>query len=138
VSDSFRGSTGIAIYRVHLLGDPEVSDAGVSHREAGHRALLPWNRVEHAMAAEVGEPQGVRTVVFDLLVRDADGWVAYRLDADPGEDAMYLAQDIEQRLRSGCSSASLKSLATDGIPSRWYPDLDGFEEEAIRLLGGCD
>jgi hypothetical protein len=135
--DFFPGSSGIAIYRVHLLGDPELSAAGVSHREAERRTLLPWSRVEHAMAAEIGEPEGVRTVVFDLVVRESDGWLAYRLDAEPGEGAMRLAQDIERSLRDGCSSGSLKSLATDGIPTRWYPDLDGFEEEAIRLLGGC-
>jgi hypothetical protein len=138
MSDSFQGSSGSANYRVHLLGDPEVSAAGVSHREGGYRTLLPWSRVEHAIAAEVGEPEGVRTIVFDLVVRESGGWLAYRLDAEPGEDAMLLAQGIEHSLRAGCSSASLKSLATDGIPTRWYPDLDGFEEESIRLLKGCD
>ena len=50
---------------------------------------------------------------------------------------MKLAQGIARSLRAGCSSASLKSLATDGISSRWYPDLDDFELEAIRLLEGC-
>jgi len=93
--------------------------------------------VEHAIAAEVGEPEGVRTTVFDLVVRENGGWLAYRLDAEPGEDAMDLAQGIARSLPAGCSSASLKSLATDGIPGRWYPDLDDFEQEAIRLLEGC-
>ncbi len=134
----FQGSTGSATYRVHLLDDPEVCAAGVAHREADRRTLLPWSRVEHAIAAEVGEPQGVRTIVFDLVVRESDHWLAYRLDAEPGEHAMNLARGVQRSLRAGCSSASLKSLATDGIPSRWYPDLDGFEEATIRLLEGRD
>jgi len=137
MSDAFRGSTGNAHYRVHLLGDPELCAAGVAHRKGGRRTLLPWSRVEHAIAAEVGEPQGVRTTIFDLVVSKSGGWLAHRLDAEPGEDAMHLARGIAQSLRAGCSSASLKSLATDGIPARWYPDLDGFEREAIRLLEGC-
>lgn len=136
MSDSFRGSMGSTNYRVYLLGDPEICAAGVTHREAGRRTLLPWSRVEHAIAAEVGEPEGVRTTVFDLVVRESGGWLAYRLDAEPGEDAMNLAEGIARSLRAGCSSTSLKSLATDGIPTRWYPDLDGFEQEAIRLLEG--
>ena len=138
MSHSFQGSTGSASYRVQLLGDPELRAAGVTHREADRRTLLPWSRVEHAIAAEVGEPQGVRTIVFDLVVRESGHWLAYRFDAEPGEDAMNLARGIQRSLPAGCSSASLKSLATDGIPSRWYPDLDEFEEEAIRLLEGRD
>jgi hypothetical protein len=137
MSDALQGSTGSAHYRVHLLGDPEVCAAGVTHRKEGHRTLLPWSRVEHAIAAEVGEPEGVRTIVLDLVVRESGGWLAYRLDAEPGEDAMKLAQDIARSLRASCPSASLKSLATDGIPTRWYPDLDGFEQEVLQLLEGC-
>jgi hypothetical protein len=136
MSDSFQSPIGSAAYRVHLLGDPEVCAGGVSHREAGRRPLLPWSRVRHAIAAEVGEPEGVRTIVFDLVVRESGGWVAYRLDAEPGEAAMELAQNIERSLGAGCASASLKSLATDGIPTRWFPDLESFEEEAVRLLEG--
>ena len=137
MSDSCHGATGSANYRVYLLGDPEVCAAGVTHRKAGRRTLLPWSRVEHAIAAQIGEPEGVCTTVFDLVVRENGSWLAYRLAAEPGEDAMNLAQGIAQSLRAGCSSASLKSLATDGIPTRWYPDLDDFEQEVIRLLEGC-
>jgi hypothetical protein len=137
MSDALQGSTGSARYRVHLLGDPEVCAAGVTHRKGDRRTLLPWSRVEHAIAAEIGEPEGVRTTVFDLVVRESGGWLAYRLDAEPGEDAISLAQDIARSLRAGCPSTSLKSLATDGIPTRRYPDLVSFEQEAIRLLEGC-
>ena len=49
-------------------------------------------RILHALAAEVGEPEGVRTVVFDLLVeRKATGCVVCRFDADPGPEAKALA-----------------------------------------------
>jgi hypothetical protein len=50
------------------------------------RALLRWADVLGAVAAEVGEPEGVRTIVFDLLARASrGGLVAVRLDAEPGE-----------------------------------------------------
>jgi hypothetical protein len=137
MSDAFQGSTGSAHYRVHLLGDPQVCATGVTHRNGDRRTLLPWSRVEHAIAAEVGEPEGVRTTVFELVVRESGGWLAYRLEAEPGEVAMNLARGIARSLRAGCPSASLKSLATDGIPTRRYPDLDGFEQEVIRLLEEC-
>jgi hypothetical protein len=83
MSSSFQSSLGSTDYRVHLLGDPEVSAGGVTHQEAGRRTLLPWSRVWHAIPAEVSEPEGVRTIVFDLVVRESGGWRAYRLDAEP-------------------------------------------------------
>jgi hypothetical protein len=49
---------------------------------------------------------------------------------------MELAQSIEQGLGAGCPRVSLKSVATDGIPARWCPNLESFEEGALRLLEG--
>lgn len=97
-------------------------------------ALLDWARVRAARAAEVGEPQGVRTVVFDLIVEEAQGRVALRLDAEPGEEAQQLARAVAEALGDR-ALPSLKSLAGDGIPTRWYPDLEGFEEAGGEELG---
>ena len=122
-------------YRVRLLTGPRPTRRGIEH---GDGELLEWSRVERAIAAEVGEPEGVRTIVFDLVLeRSAAGLRVQRLDADPGEDAMELARAIEAALGPERATPSIKSVATDGIPSRRYADLEGFEADALeRLLLG--
>jgi len=125
-------------YRVRLLRHPELTAEGVLHEEEGSRRLLPWRAVRGALAADVGEPEGVRTIVFDLCVEVADGVCSvWRLDAEPGGDAMGLAR----RIRTGLAgrgddrvSPSLKSVADDGLPTRWYPDLASFEADAAEEL----
>jgi hypothetical protein len=121
-------------YRVRLLCEPQLSSWGVAYRQGERCALLLWTEVEHAMAAEVGEPEGVRTIVFDLLAREGNGWLAYRFDAEPGEEAMSAARGVAEGLGPEAPSTSIKSIATDGIPTRWYPDLESFEEESLHLL----
>ena len=124
-------------YRVRLLGDPRLAEGGVSHREGDGRLLLAWAAVQRAIAAEVGEPQGVRTIVFDLVValEGADCTVC-RLDAEPGQDAVALARVIAEGIGPERASASIKSLVTDGLPNRWYPDLDAFEESVREEIAG--
>ena len=126
-------------YRVELLENPAVTPEGVTHGPTAGRALLPWSEVCWAIAAEIGEPEGVRTIVFDLLTRrgddgDDDCWQVRRLDAEPGEDAIALARLVEHGLGAERKVSSIKSLATDGIPTRRYPDLLSFEEDALAEL----
>jgi len=123
-------------YRVRVLERPEIEPCGLRHREAGEPSLLSWDRVRLAIAAEIGEPEGVRTIVFDLIAQaGADcGWLAHRLDAEPGAEAMRCARELSERLPAEACGPSIKSLATDGIPSRWYPDLAAFEEDVIGLV----
>ena len=103
--------------------------------EDGASELLPWSLVRWAYAAEVGEPEGVRTIVFDLLTEEAEGALRIlRLDADPGQDAMELARLVARGLGVRRKVASIKCLAGDGIPARWYPDLECFEEDALAEL----
>ena len=96
--------------------------------------------------AEVGEPEGVRTIVFDLVVRpdpqngerrpdgsDDGAFQVFRLDADPYEDAVDVARAIERALGER-AAASLKNLAADGVASWSYPDLESFEEAVIETL----
>jgi len=99
--------------------------------------MLRWRDVLGAVAAEVGEPEGVRTIVFDLLARANRGErVALRLDVEPGEPAAELAQVIAEALGDR-ARASIKSLAVDGIPTLWFPDLASFEEVASGELGNA-
>jgi hypothetical protein len=126
-----------ARYRVRLIGPAELCAQGLAYRDGDGEMLVDWGRVENAVAAEVGEPEGVRTIVFDLVVgRTGECLDIARLDAEPGEEALELARAIESGMGPGRQSASVKSLATDGTPSRWYPDLRSFEEAALELLDG--
>ena len=117
---------------VGVLEDPAATPEGIRHGRA--RALLPWSAVRAAIAAEVGEPEGVRTVVFDLVVEQAGGRRILRLDAEPGGDAMQLARAIARGVASAGKLPSIESLAADGSPARWYPDLDSFEAARTELL----
>jgi hypothetical protein len=120
-------------YRVELLCGARAVEGGILHGAGDELRLLRWDEVCFAVAAEVGEPEGVRTVVFDLVLgRDAEGWRAARLDADPGPGAEEIARAIHAGVGPQQRGPSIKSLASDGVPSWWYADLEGFEE-AIRV-----
>ena len=123
-----------ARYRVTLASRPDPGPEGLGYEAAGAGGLLLWSRVSHVIAAEVGEPEGVRAIVFDLLCEEDEGWRVLRLDAEPGEEAMELAQAIQRHTPPGSQAASLKSVATDGIPTRWFPDLVSFEEAALSEI----
>jgi hypothetical protein len=124
-------------YRAHLLPGAKPTEKGMVYRRGRDRFLLEWRRVRLAFAAEVGEPEGVRTIVFDLVIEsDGSECVACRLDAEPGEDATALARAVELGVGRDRCAPSLRALAAEGIPTRGYPDLDTFAEatlEAIRF-----
>lgn len=121
-------------YRVQLLERPVVDARGIRHGSEDAREELAWSCIRWAIAAEVGEPEGVRTIVFDLVADDAPDARVLRLDAEPGEDATALARAVSRALGDAHKIPSIRSLATDGIPARWYPDLCSFEEDAAAEL----
>jgi hypothetical protein len=132
-SDSERRSR----YRVRVLEAPSLEAGGIGHGRPDARELLSWDDVERVVVAEVGEPEGVRTIVCDLVRRAfGGGYKAHRLDADPGDAAQALAKGLEAGLGARASVA-LKSLAGDGLATRWCPDLGIFEEEALAELDGA-
>jgi len=126
-------------YRVQLLENPELREDGIAHGDPANPGLLEWSAIRWALAAEIGEPEGVRTILFDLVVdrvqgSGGGGYEIRRLAAEPGEDAMKLAMAIERALAPELSAPSIKSLATESSPSRWYPDLEEFEAAALESL----
>ena len=121
-------------YQSIVLEEPRLGSAGVEHGPQSFRELVRWRDVRGAVAAEVGEPEGVRTIVFDLLARTSAGRLALRLDVEPGEPAATLARAIAAALGDR-ARPSIKSLAADGTPSLWFPDLAEFEEAAGDELG---
>jgi hypothetical protein len=123
-------------YRVDVLAWAEVGADGVRFREGAEPLVLEWDRVLHALAAHVGEPEGVSTVVFDLVVerKEADCLVC-RFDADPGEASQSTARTLAERLGRGRCSRSLLELAAEGVPTRSYPDLDALAAGSLEELG---
>ena len=125
-------------YCVTLLEDARPTFDGVEHGPDEDRSLGPWSAVRVAMNAEVGEPEGVRTVVFDLVLelpaKGEDGIEVQRFDAEPGEDAQRAALLISEQVHSSGVMPSIKSAALDGITTRWYPDLISFEKDNLKEL----
>jgi len=123
-------------YRVEVLAGAELTEGGVAHAAGSRRATLRWERVEHALAAEVGEPEGVRTIVFDLVVeRKREECLVCRFDAEPGAAAQAVAQELVRRLGRTRCSRSLLELAAEGAPTRAFPDLASLAEDALEELG---
>jgi len=126
-----------ARYRVELLGDAVAAERGVLHRVGGEDRILPWSEVRRVVASEVGEPQGVRTMIFDLLVGYGnDAFRIRRFDAAPGQDAVEAAQLMARQVPGEFLCATIKALTTDGLPLEWHPDLESFEESALAALCG--
>jgi len=122
-------------YRVERLDCASVSNRGIVHRTAAGEAVLPWEGVARGIAAMVGEPEGVSTIVFDLLLEDAETHIRVcRLDADPADGAIPLAVALADHLGPERSGASLLEMAAKGGTELWFPDLESFESAAAGLL----
>lgn len=134
--DALPGGGRRSAYRVELLRGARPAPGGILHAAAGGERLLRWEEIRLAVAAEVGEPEGVRAIVFDLVLgRDERGWRAARLDSEPGEPAEEIARAIHCGVGQSQRGPSIKSLASDGVPSWWFADLGGFEEAIVAALG---
>jgi hypothetical protein len=128
-----------AAYRAELLREVRLVQGGILHRTPEGERILRWDEVRFAVAAEVGEPEGVRTVVFDLVLgREHGEWRVVRLDAEPGPVAEQIARAIDAGVGPRRRGPSIKSLATDGVPSWWYADLESFEEAVAAAIPSCD
>jgi len=126
-------------YRVQLLENPELREGGIAHGDPAKPSFVEWASIDWALAAEIGEPEGVRTIIVDLVVGrnsgpDGGTYEICRLGAEPGEEAMKLATAIERALAPQSSAPSIKSLAAEGTPSRWYQNIEEFESAALESL----
>jgi hypothetical protein len=136
--DGLPGGAGDAAsrYRVEVLPWAAVEPGGVVFRDRGESLQLGWDRVLHALAAHVGEPEGVSTVVFDLLVeRKHTECLVFRFDADPGEAAQAVAQTLVEQIGRERCSRSLQALAAEGVPTRAYADLEALAAGSLEDLG---
>jgi hypothetical protein len=128
-------------YQVHLLPGAKPTERGVLYRRGSEGFLLAWGRVEYAFAAEVGEPEGVHAIAFDLAVEvSGPVCVICRIEVPPGEEAMRIARAIQLGVGPEACNSCIKSLAADGVSSLWYPDIESFGEavlESVRFLGSA-
>ena len=129
-------------YRVHLLPGAKPTERGVLYRRGSERFLLAWGRVERAFAAQVGEPDGARSIAFDLAVEVRGSvCVVCRMEAQPGEDAMRIAKAIQLGVGPESCNPCIESLAADGVASLSFPDTEIFGEavlEAVRFVGSAE
>jgi len=114
---------------VVLLPEAQADERGITYRRSGRLYLLPWSRIGAAHAAEVGEPEGVQTVVFDLVLA-ARPRRRCRLDAEPGAPARDLGQAIAHGVGRARCTASLRAVALEGYATRSYPDVQSFEDDS--------
>ncbi|MEN8184333.1 MAG: hypothetical protein ABFS46_17545 [Myxococcota bacterium] len=122
-------------YRCQLLYGARPTGRGLVHRDGDESRLLAWSRVRRVFAAEIGEPEGVRTVVIDL-VTDIVGseCVAFRMDAEPGDTARDLARAIEGGVGSDRCDFSLRAVASAGFATHSHPDLEPFDQACLEAL----
>ncbi len=128
------GALDASDYRVQLLTHAAATERGLEFHDGEGDGLLAWEGVLGALAAEVGEPQGVRTIVFDLVVRAEAPVEVYRFDADPYDGSQEVARALLRHLGPDRTSASIKSIAVDGMATRWYPDLDSLAAANLEAL----
>ena len=129
-------------YRVHLLPGAKPTERGVLYRRGSEQVLLAWGRVERAVAAQVGEPEGARSIAFDLAVEVRGSvCVVCRMEAQPGEDAMRIAKAIQLGVGLESCNPCIESLAVDGVASLSFSDTEIFGEavlEAVRFVGSAE
>ena len=121
-------------YQAQIVTQVAATERGLEFHDGESDGLLAWDQVRGALAAEVGEPQGVRTIVFDLVVRTEAPVQVYRFDADPYDGAQEMACAVLRHLGPDRTSASIKSIAVDGMATRWYPDLDSLAAANLEAL----
>jgi hypothetical protein len=122
-------------YRAHLLAGAEPTDRGLAYAQGEGSSLLAWSRVRRAFAGEVGEPEGIRTVVFDLVIGiEGPECVAFRFSAEPGDDARSTARAILVGLGPDLCDPSLHTVAAEGFATRTHSDLEPFDEACLESV----
>ena len=108
---------------------------GIAYLCDGRPTRLDWGRVRRAFAAEIGEPEGVRTIVFDLVIGvEGKHCVSLRFDADPGPAARAVARSIIEGVGGQRCDVSLRRLAEEGLTQAIHPDLEPFDEACLAAI----
>lgn len=122
-----RSDPAAAPHRVLTIEIPHFGARGFHWRAPSGAQFKPWDEVERARAAEVGEPEGVRTIVFEVLLRDPPR--VLRFCCDPLDGAQSLADTLATALGGRCSKV-LRDYAREGHMALTVPDLGLLDELA--------
>ena len=118
-----------------VLQQPLLHSAGIQVEWQGKRHDIGWSEIARAFAAEVGEPEGIRAVVFDLAWPAAPECPAIlRFSVDPCDGPKRPAQLFLDSLGVASCSNSLRSLATDGRATDLYSHIDLLDEALVTSL----
>jgi len=121
VSRANRSDPPAAPSPVLTIEIPRFAEEGFYWRVPAGSRFHSWDSIECARAAEVGEPEGVRAIVFDVVVRDPRR--VLRFCCDPLDGAALLARGLASALGGRCSKV-LRDYAREGHMGLRVPDLE--------------
>lgn len=122
-------------WTIWVVPQPGLDLRGISLEWDGSKYEIEWGEIGRAFAAEVGEPDGIRAVVFDLVWNDGpDGAVMLRFSVDPSDGPKHPAQLFVDSLGGWRCSASLQSLARDGRATDRFSHVDALDEALLEQL----
>lgn len=110
---------------VFAIEVPRFVEDGFYWNGCSGNQFQSWTRVERARAALVGEPEGVRAIVFDLVIGDPPR--VLRFCCDPLDGAQALAGNLVAALGGRCSKV-LRDFAREGHIGWAVPDLALLDE----------
>lgn len=122
-------------WTIWVVSPPGLHAYGLSLEWAGKKYEIEWNEIERVFAAEVGEPEGIRAIVFDLIwTGGPEGPVLLRFSVDPCDGPKHPAQRFVDSLGESRCSGSLRSLARDGRATDCFSHLDTLDEALLETL----
>jgi len=121
-------------WQVLTIEVPSFEVDGFRWRGSQGVGFVSWEFVQRAFAAEVGEPEGVRAVVFDLVVGAPDRPTRlFRFCRDPHDGAVSLARSLVSAVGGRCSKR-LRDFAREGQLGLSVPDLAALDEVVSAAL----
>ncbi len=126
-------------WTIWVVQHPNLGARSLEIEWEGDRHEIGWDAVEYAYAAEVGEPEGIRAVVFDLLWPSGPSGgggdaVILRFSVDPCDGPKQPAQRIVETLGESRCSNSLQSLSRDGRATDCFSHLDFLDQALLQAL----
>ena len=133
-----------------MIGEPKLDERGLALPRTPSEAMerhqlpqqsdvqrLPWSQIEAAFADAVGEPEGIRAIVYDLALRrpDPEGMrPVLRFSLDPWDGAAEVAKQLVTALGASRCSTPLQILAAEGALPVLHPDLSSLDAERATEL----
>ncbi len=129
---------GYCEWTIGVIPAPHLAPTGIELEWQDRHCVIAWEDVAHAFAAEVGEPEGIRAVVFDLMcTAEVTGAVLLRFSVDPSDGPKGPAQRLVEVLGPKRCSHSLQAVAREGCATDRYSHLDQLDEAQLDAIACC-